>query len=597
MIEFLIGFDFGHGETSATYIPLYGPEAGKRNALTILRGAQADSRKIPSVIYKNGIQGDDGTIRFTYSLRKSDHWMPCLAFKDKISNLRTDPQRMQAHGAFIREIYNKVLDNNDFLHRPTEADPEGNFLIYIACPTRWTEEEKTEYKNFFEESLGHEVEWIINESDAAFFAHRRNGLVLVVDFGSSTIDYTLMHDFRKIDIDHTSSNLGARQVEQLMLADYKKHSTGRNSYAECVPISRQVLDDWTEIDPYLLLKLRKEKEDSYTREESSVVLRYTLDYDVTGEESDATRYYGYIFRNIDALLRQEVNEGRNDGYITRVEQNFRELRSTIEEELEQRGLRLEDMTIILSGGATMMPWIRTSLMEVFDIPEAEMQTRILRDDNPSYVVSNGVAEYAYAKYKTIVEILKDVDTKFDYKSEFIDTFKDTLLECQVEELHKLRNIYVENYSTYEDLIPLLKAMNSTLTEQEDFSRRVNERFNCKLNAALNRILHDVILANFGEEVNIPLNIDFPTLPVGVDSSYLDEGFQKICNSEHFFGAIMDKARSAEERAKVMDDLIEWERNNPFVWNPGEEFLENLQQFVLHEISVTIENHNLFEIIR
>ena len=58
-------------------------------------------------------------------------------------------------------------------------------------------DDRIEYVNFFNEALkefGVEVMWVINESDAAYFSHGSTSefadkCVLIIDYGSSTIDY------------------------------------------------------------------------------------------------------------------------------------------------------------------------------------------------------------------------------------------------------------------------------------------------------------------------------------------------------------------------------------------------------------------------
>lgn len=78
--------------------------------------------------------------------------------------------------------------------------------------------------------------WVINESDAAYFSHGSTSefadkCVLIIDYGSSTIDYTLMYNGKKISDDQWSNDyLGASNIEKSILMEYSSQEEYQEVY-------------------------------------------------------------------------------------------------------------------------------------------------------------------------------------------------------------------------------------------------------------------------------------------------------------------------------------------------------------------------------
>lgn len=390
MIEYLVGFDFGQSHTSAAYIPLTGSDAGRCNPLFMGRGIK-ERNKISSVIYGTAHTDADGTASYTYSFKKTPRSVPIPTCKDTVARLNADPQRKEATRTFIRMIYRTALENNPFLKEGT-ARHAANFRLAVACGTSWTERERSEYHLFVEEALGREVEYVVEESAAALHVHGCEGLNLIVDYGARTIDYALFHNGIRLFMDLSPSRLGAGQVEQLLLSDYKLHSVGRSSYAECVKSTREAFGDSFDVDSLLLARLRREKENSYENDENGVSMSISPKHELAGiMDNDDFRYRCH---DLDALLRKEIHAGKNDGYAARVEERFRNLRRSVSEELDKRRLPFPELKLILCGGGFRMPLARESIMNAFGTDGDETKPRMLWD--PAYDVSEGVAKYAYA---------------------------------------------------------------------------------------------------------------------------------------------------------------------------------------------------------
>lgn len=202
--QYCVCIDFGHGETTASYIDLTAvyPEnkegASDVPKLNILKGSTDEARKVETVICR----GEDGQWKFATD--QEDFARPDLAmqFKAQVNNMQEDDK--EHYKAFINLVFKAIIANNGILHFDENNPQARNFDLCIACPSAWGEDDKNghnsvieDYKNFFLEALPiNEIKFVIRESDAAFFKfihltkQNPNLKILVIDLGSSTIDFT-----------------------------------------------------------------------------------------------------------------------------------------------------------------------------------------------------------------------------------------------------------------------------------------------------------------------------------------------------------------------------------------------------------------------
>ena len=221
---FIVGIDFGHGETSAWAVPLDLRIGNKEGyALKLKNTNIAAGRSYSSTIYMD-TNGD-------YSLMSSEGKNIIFGFKDKVSNLNKpeNNDRCKAYKEYIKQVYKLMITLNKEL-KVEESDT--NFYLCIACPTKWDQKDKDDYIGFFNDALrefGIEVMWVINESDAAYFTHGSldkysDKCVLIIDYGSSTIDFTVVNKGKKISDDNWSNRLGASHIENTILDEYRNNS-------------------------------------------------------------------------------------------------------------------------------------------------------------------------------------------------------------------------------------------------------------------------------------------------------------------------------------------------------------------------------------
>ena len=444
-IKYLVGIDFGHGETTVSYIDLSKIDedmniakiSEKINHLRIVDKVGIDACVIDSVIYRK--PHENGS--YVYRLQADEGYDICTSFKSKISllNRPNKKEEKEAFRNFIQLVYKNILENNKSI-----LDQDGkNFLLYIASPTLWSVQDKEEYKRFVEDAIGRKVEWVINESDAAYYQKRQSsGLILVVDFGSSTIDFTLVYNNKKIDIDNLSNiRLGAQNVELQMFSFYTTGINTRNQYLEQKAISEGLLrkENMTYINLYaaLLYNLRKRKEEVYSKEgygrrdkegkKKSYGFDWRYPFDWEKMEIRCNPYYCY-FEGENSLL---------GSYIQDVKNLFQEVKTVIDQKCAPADV--EELQLIVSGGASRMPWVRETLSEVFNIPLETIELR--RDDRPEFIVSDGIVKYALAQYRVRQETFSLVCGFKDWLHRFFGNEEVTdINDSIVDEIENSNNI-------------------------------------------------------------------------------------------------------------------------------------------------------------
>ena len=401
---YLIGIDFGHGETTASLYDTVNRK-GTVERLHILDGDTLESCKVESAVCRNEKTGD---WQFARDIR--DYALPDFTLHFKAPMNEITQKNKEAFAAFVKLVFDHILENQRDLHYNPEKKGERNFEIYVACPSGWGKEDKTqiqEYKKFISSIIP--VDWIILESDAAYFKFKaernfQDTSVLVIDVGSSTIDFTA-YDANVKKPSTEGKKHGASAVENLIYkyfdendANFKKAK--QDAAAKCA--SRNL--NWHNA---VVHYIKNQKEMFYTKQRD----RCTLDlsnrrivYDVESRIFDSFPIEkDQLEDNILSPYRQTLLQDLNDEKVCLAKENM--------------GI---PQKIILTGGASRMPWLQHLVMEVF--PDSD----VFHDSEPSYVVSDGVAYYAYALYK-LKQKVKNVI------ADFWDEYDDQKLAAMIGE--------------------------------------------------------------------------------------------------------------------------------------------------------------------
>lgn len=425
--EFIIGIDFGHGETSAAF---YNLRTQDKQDIDILPGLKVIKSAV-AILEQEGretISVGDAAIQYAQTAKDFQ-----VSFKKRPSEM-TDIERNRMI-SFMKGVYASILDQH----------PDYNtreHVVFIARPSQdslWKEEEEA-YIALAEEA-GIPVGGIQKESRAAYFRARtqpdskidqqvKNG-VLIVDYGSSTIDFTYLNASLSAPIDD-GKPLGASEVERTILEYTLDHPTDEPT--------RQFADTYGKIkdsNPYnqLLYIIRNAKEEFYKNKLS--VFQAKFDYDeITASEDNQIIGRGRI-----SIKREELNQilGKNvsGGYIQKVKDAVIAFKN---EKLKGNHVAC----VYLTGGASRMDFVREIFMEVFGLDSEHCPP----DDNPSLIVSQGIAHLSYADIKAkerereLTEIAQSAISSFNWEDNFNSIIRSSVKAKIIDKADEIMSDYL-----------------------------------------------------------------------------------------------------------------------------------------------------------
>lgn len=371
--KYVVGIDFGHGETSAAICPIeWDKDAGQReaNCQDIDLDIPARKKVITSAIchtIDGSLIGDEA---FDHM---SDNDGIRICFKQKPKSLNGKEERLMID--YMRAVYARIRESRD------ELD-DKNHIVYIARPSGWEEEEAKELYRLMAIEAGIPLGGLTSESRAAIFyakspqvnfAKEISKGAIVFDLGSSTLDFTYLSDDNKpVDFGY---DLGASIIDEVIL----------NKMILCIPKVKEFIDKFPIYRDALKFKARKFKEEVYGRNPKSPT--------VSGFPLNS------IF--IDSLEDESFNNF-SEIYVPLKIKNLSELNNLIDAETQYSqkiGEALCDFKthkipgkpingVFLTGGASRMNFIRPLISEKLGLPE----DKVKRDnDNPSLTISRGIA--------------------------------------------------------------------------------------------------------------------------------------------------------------------------------------------------------------
>lgn len=477
-----VGIDFGHGEVSAS---CYDGEQLKRLRLVLITTENPDMYKIPSYLYK--CVGEGNTI--SYSLEEHSPCSLISGMKKPVGNM-SDEEKGQ-YQIFIQLVYQRLLECNQ------ELLADGDFKLAIACPTRWNKTQKAEYKAFFEEALGKSIYAIMNESDAAYFAKRTNekanSSTLVVDYGSSTIDFTLVRNGSKVEDDAdgvrfddwSSADLGASNIEDRILSLYQNDRGISPTYNEIATPVEQILVDaernWIDYNAFIKKNIREFKEQTFTlRKEYFTSPIFYRPITHGGCEELLPLEFKYVVK--ERIL--EIPGIKK--YIEAVKGHFKRV----------HGATGDVDKIILSGGAACMVWVSEALKDEFG-----QKTTIVLDSQPAYVVCDGIVKYCSERQKCLDAYLKEIE-EIDVPDIIKRTDEDVINTLRFSLLSDVFTHYASaniGKTTIDDLLDDIvdKTFRVFNSSNEEYAHMVNKHIRERIIEIIENHLQKVIRDVFG----------------------------------------------------------------------------------------------------
>lgn len=457
--EFIIGIDFGHGETSAAFYDL--KKKDNDNVLTdldILPGLDhiASAVAILEQEGKETICIGENAVNFSGTAKDFK-----INIKKRPSTMNeTERNRMVK---FMKGVYAAIL----------ERYPDYNtreHVVYIARPSQdklWKTEEEQYLK--IAEDAGLPVAGIQKESRAAYFRARtqpdskidmqvKNG-VLIVDFGSSTIDFTYLNSQMVKPIDDGCS-LGASEVEKLLMQYAMEHPTD-----PIMPEFAKLYGHDPSSNAYnkMLFRFRKAKEDFYKNRNPFFSVGLDYGFFTSSEETQINGWGGF------SVPKDKVNEilgqDREDGYIWKVREAVKAFK---QDELKDKKVAC----VYLTGGASRMDFVHQIFMETFHLDEVHCPF----DNHPELIVSQGVAQLSYADIKTeatgkeMQDLAHEKIKNFDWKVKM----RKIICKCMKESIISKADLIMFNYARPNSPITTVKGLNDEI--ENTFKNMTNFNF-------------------------------------------------------------------------------------------------------------------------
>lgn len=492
---YVIGIDFGHGETSAdicgiqwndTHNKLDAPET-----LEILHNLKAiksallieESREIEDGQLFRYYIGEEAIERYTSQHRRAntgDIRMSYYAYFKKTPSLMSDLDK-EIMTIFMREVYGRIRQRCVQL-------TDNNHIVYIACPSnpqKWNDEELRLYcqlalnagipiAKIDDDSMG-----IIRESRAAFLKARshpsskasiREG-ILLIDFGSSTVDltyYSSIHTDKPVD---GGGDCGASHFENIIMEDLVKHNPSVNDAVTQIPASKTAI----------LLSIREAKEKYFRYSEEDMEVSLSLTKVTAGAIRGSIDEY-YSSESIDALLSDYKSSIKE--CFSRFEQNV----------THGKPIKL----IFLTGGASRMGFVQDLAKEVFHYND-----KVYIEPDPSLTISNGIALAGRADLRAYAlrkKLLSSPGLAEKISPDVLDVTADKVASSAIEIIEKNYKRFAESSSSLSisslenDLtnsvkyIPCLSFLNDSFTDI--LRRRVNDLITKDLNNVVGNYFPD-----------------------------------------------------------------------------------------------------------
>lgn len=507
-IKYVIGIDFGHGETSAAIARLDTPFEVKDVDMG------GGLRSIPSAILIKAYRGITDTFigraaiaEFENECNPKTDVFKC-SFKDTPSNMSDQDRKVMK--AFFKEVYNTILSQRVY----TDIN-DGNHCVVIACPSntsKWNASEQEQYVAIASDAGLPIVQYssamlpdyiitgIVRESRAAYIktqtdpdvkadikANLVHGGALAIDFGSSTVDLTYYNPQDGNIVDYgTMRDLGAQKVE-LLIYDFlsKKYEILKAIKTIVVGQDFNYQNYATYSNAYtsILLSIREQKEEYYENGAKNG-LKIIIDLnDATKGLHEDFIIFRISSQELDILLSNYCDDIRKD-FI-----HFKEVY------LNDRDVSI----LIITGGASRMGFVRQIAIEVF-CPSA---TKF--DNDPELTISHGVAVAGQADI-LVVRMLEDLLSRDDIRHASIwAQVKEKIVSSIVNDII---NDMDYRYSRLKD--GDVKTIDSVNGEIKDYiSRIVYAEF---INTAYSRVLTDYINDNVHQRILTIMSRFFPTAP-------------------------------------------------------------------------------------
>lgn len=593
-----VGIDIGHGETSVSRTPGYNDEKTSRIALN--RGSHDKDMKVVSALCRNN-KND----KWRFVLNDLDYQSSEIreGFKGRIDKI--DNKEREALGEFVKLVFEIILENDGDLNYNRNTG-EANFDICIACPSDWRRQNSNipdKYLRYFRDECGIKpIRMCINESDAAFYTkydkYEANNTVLVIDLGSSTIDFTTYSGAKCLKELCWGVNLGAHIIEDKLIE--KGYEDEENENGMRMVEAERKKNGQGSAEKALSLVVRKDKEEYFTTQQYKSKLPFVTEVPIR------TFVHGWTGGLRAKAFTIELKFDEFEKVISDYKNQLKTIMEFAAKKISGHGVT--PTHILLSGGASRMDFVLDCAQKTF--PKA----KITLDNTPEWVVSDGASKYI----KTWSETQGEIDKlKYQFRQwaqkNLIPTVKKETLVAFEEALRKelkwrLNKYYVENTDKGTNLyafkrIAVEAIENSTKTPE--FKANADKRFIKSINDLIVDKMQKIIYDAFKKPVTINRVFVDPGdffSDFTAEHDAINVKIEKMVHElfdnwfEDFFGGDVnwEKTRYSNERSQLVNKACE-DIPKGYIITFDESIIESWIEEACDSIqSILIEN-GLFEI--
>ena len=372
----IIGFDLGHGDTA-------------------LARTSAEATDAPQVMQIHGSNLSSGRQCITAVNEQPDG---TVIIGDNAIDRRTGrlylgfkgPQLAEEQVRHPTQLFSRQI--RDSLYAESDLRKNDSVSWVFGCPSGWPPPLRAQYADLFRQGGFTQAE-VVTESRAAMLYARDsgevkvdtvalNGCVLVVDLGSSTVDFTAVvrrrqqelgsKSGRRLELRDRGTNLGASLIErEIMERVLREHP------------QRDLLDEMLASNQNARLKLevtcRKAKEDYFRLDNAQQAAGGE------GKRSEAFEVPGKGRVWVNILVTREDMESVLDTPLPAL--GGRSWREAFRDDLRSATAELKRKpdVVLLTGGASRMGFVLEVVREMFG------KDKVLRGAEPEAAIARGLA--------------------------------------------------------------------------------------------------------------------------------------------------------------------------------------------------------------
>ncbi|MFI9240307.1 Hsp70 family protein [Streptomyces sp. NPDC053079] len=398
----MVGLDIGDGESALCWLST--DTARLRDQANIFVRATGEKGIITATAWKQGEDGRPPRLLFgEEAVLSKDCFQFGVNFKNPPDPLdEVTPQTVLFAQALLGEFFRR------------HPGIRRRCVVYIGHPTGWPDDVVAAYAQQFH-ALDVPVQ-LMPESQSALvhvrdrratdssdeYGYRGLRKVLVVDIGSSTTDFTFVDDLVPCNLP-TGASLGCRQIDKKLVERVMAASAQDTGFIEAVnsPGGKEML----------LLVCRRAKEIQFSplgddsKEDPFLRMPSACD----------PRFSPIMERGRGCLRGMDI-----PGHVVAAPggwaDGFRAVLAEVAEQLEAAGPEL----IVLTGGGSRMPVVRTICMEIF--PDALVEN----DPHPGLTVARGLA--SAGRHRVAMERFRDDIGALKERPDFTGKIREALLD-------------------------------------------------------------------------------------------------------------------------------------------------------------------------